>query len=130
MKALEKIHIAAIAACICIAPVIVTATSYFPDELAGNADRTQTVMKAEATVHLFHSGAGAVKNAVEITDILTVYREDPCRTIKEIGKIRIVSFDGDNFLRAVVIEGEIRPGDTAKIGQISYLITPPAFICK
>jgi hypothetical protein len=130
MKALEKIQIAAIAACICIAPVIVTATSFFPEELAGNADRTQTVMKAGATVHLFHSGTSAVGSTVGINDILTVYREEPCRTFKAVGKIRIVSFDGDNYLKAEVIVGEIRPGDMAKRDLISYLITPAAFICK
>ena len=130
MKTLEKIQIAAIAACICASPVIVTATSFFPDELAGNADRAQTVMKAGATVHLFHSGASAVGSTVGINDILTVYREEPCRTLNEVGKIKIVSFYSANYIRAEVVEGELRQGDTAKKDRISYLIVPTPFICR
>lgn len=128
MKAVEKIQIAVIAACICAAPAVVIATSFVPEEITG--DRTQAAATAGATVYLFHSNNGAIKNVTGVNDILTVYRENRCGTVMEAGKIKIISFSGDNYLKAEVIEGEIKNGDMAKKGRISYLITPAAFVCK
>ena len=128
MKTIEKILIVIMVTCICVSPALVTATTFVPEEITG--DRTQTVMKAGASVYLFYSRNGDKTVAPGINDILTVYHEDRCGTFNEVGKIRIRSFNGDNYLRAEVIDGMIRPGDTAKKARISYLIIPAAFVCK
>jgi hypothetical protein len=109
-------------------PAIVSATSFVPEEITG--EKPQAMVKVGTTVYMFHSGNGAQKNVVAVNDILTVYHEEPCRTVSEVGKIKIVSFYGDNYLKAEVIEGEIKNGDMAKKGRISYLISPTAFVCK
>jgi hypothetical protein len=130
MQTKGKILIIVMVSCICVMPAIVAATSFFPEELTGAGEGTQTVMKVGTNVYIFHSGTSDVKHAVGVNDILTVYREEPCRTVNEVGKIKILSFNGANYIRAEVVEGEIRQGDTAKKDRISFLIIPAAFICK
>ncbi len=122
MKAKAKILLIVMVSFFCLMPAISAATSYFPEELTG--------AKAGTSVYLFHSGTAEIKDAAATGDILTVYREDPCRTVLEAGKIRIVSFGGDNYIRAEVVDGNIRPGDMARKGSVLYLVTPAAFICK
>jgi hypothetical protein len=88
------------------------------------------VNKTGAHVYLFHSGTEDIKNAIRINDVLTVYRESPCCNLKETGKIKIVSFTGDNYMKAEVVEGVIKPGDIAKKGTIAGLILVSGCDCK
>jgi len=109
------------------APLTVFATSYMP--FFHRQDRGGTVMKTGQTLHLFHSGTGDVKKAIHANDVLTVYRTTPSCEVKEVGKIRVIAYIGETYLKGEVLEGEIRPDDVAKKGKVSCLVIS-AGICE
>jgi hypothetical protein len=91
----------------------------------------ETVMKAGSIVYLFHSGTDDVRNAINVNDVLTVYREYPPDFFpgsKEAGKVRILSPLGDYYFAGEVVEGEMQPGYLAKKGTVACFITPFARI--
>jgi hypothetical protein len=103
-------------------PVTVLATSYMPTFFYHQQDIKETVMKAGQTLYLFHSGTEDVKRAIRDNDILIVYRISPSCEVKMVGKIRMISYVGDIYLKGKIIEGEIRPNDIAKKGNVSCLV--------
>ena len=102
------------------APLTVFATSYTP--LFHRQDRGETVMKAGQILHLFHSGTADVRKTINTNDVLTVYRIMPSCEVKEVGKIRVIAYVGETYLKGEVVEGEIRPDDIAKKGKVSCLV--------
>jgi hypothetical protein len=109
------------------APLTVHATSFMP--FFHRQDKGETVMKKGQEVHLFHSGTDAVRKAVHGGDILTVYRITPACELKEVGKIRVIEFIGETYLKCTVVDGEIKPDDIAKKGNVSCLVIS-AGICN
>jgi hypothetical protein len=104
------------------APVTVFAVSYPPAPLYHREYIAETVIKAGQTVYLFHSGTEEVRMTIQDNDILTVYRINPSCEVKTVGKIKIISHVGDTYLKGEVIEGEIKPDDIAKKGNVSCLV--------
>src|ERR1700686_3659976 len=85
-----------------------------------------TVIKTGSKVYLFHSGTDDVRNAINVDDVLTVYREYPrdfSPGSKEVGKVRILSPLGDYYFAGEVVEGEMQPGYLAKKGTVACFIT-------
>jgi hypothetical protein len=81
------------------------------------------------TVCLFQSGTADVKKAISIGDILIVYHEGPKHELKETGKIKVLSYSGDDYLKGEVVEGEIKTGDIAKKGDVASLIISSSDKC-
>jgi hypothetical protein len=102
--------------------VTVFATSYPPAPLYHREDTGEPVRVVGQTVHLFHSGTEEVKRTIHINDILTVFRIDTSCKVKEVGKIRIISYIGETYLKGEVVEGGIKPDDIAKKGNVSCLV--------
>ena len=71
------------------------------------------IMKVGDAVCLFQSGTADVKKAITIGDILVVYREGSKRELKEVGKIKALSYSGEDYLKGQDVEGEIKSGDIA-----------------
>jgi len=103
------------------APLTVFAVSY-PPPLYHRQDRGETVMKVGQIVYLFHSGTDDVKKTIHTNDILTVYRINPSCEVNPIGIIKVLSYIGETYIKAEVLEGEIRPDDIAKKGNVSCLV--------
>jgi hypothetical protein len=103
-------------------PLTVFAVSYPPAPLYHREYLAETVIKAGQTVYLFHSGTEEVRMTIQNNDILTVYRINPFCEVKTVGKIKIISHVGDTYLKGEVIEGEIKPDDIAKKGNVSCLV--------
>jgi hypothetical protein len=103
-------------------PLTVMATAYLPAFFYHQNDIMGTVMKAGQTVFLFHSGTEDVKRSIRNNDILIVYRISPSCEVKMVGKIRLLAYIGDTYLKGKIIEGEIRPNDVAKKGNVSCLV--------
>ena len=103
------------------APLTVFAVSY-PPPLYHRQDRGETVMKVGQIVYLFHSGTDDVKKTIHANDILTVYRTNPSCEVKPVGIIKVLSYIGETYIKAEVLEGEIRPDDIAKKGNVSCLV--------
>jgi len=103
------------------APLSVFAVSY-PPPLYHRQDRGETVMKVGQIVYLFHSGTDDVRKTIHANDILTVYRINPSCEVKPVGIIKVLSYIGETYIKAEVLEGEIRPDDIAKKGNVSCLL--------
>jgi hypothetical protein len=130
MKKSMKILTAAMFSYVFIIPVIVTAAPVFPEPLHENGLKTEAMFKIGAHVYLFHSATKEVRSAIRVHDVLTVYRESPCCNLIETGKIKILSFTGNNYIKAQVVEGVIRPGDTVKKGKVSCLVLVSGCDCE
>ena len=42
--------------------------------------------------------------------------------MKVVGKIKVISYVGETYLKGEVLEGEIRANDVAQIGKVSCLV--------
>jgi hypothetical protein len=82
------------------------------------------------TVCLFESGTEDVKKSININDIIPVYRESKSHELKEVGKIKVLSYAGEDYLKGEVIEGEVRTGDIAKKGDVASLVISSEDKCK
>jgi hypothetical protein len=110
------------------APLTVFGVSY-PPTLYHRHGRGDTVMKAGQTVYLFHSGTDDVRKTIHADDVLTVYRISPSCEVTPVGIIKVLSYIGETYIKAEVLEGEVRPDDIAKRGNVSCLIIS-AGICN
>jgi hypothetical protein len=85
-------------------------------------------MKAGQKVWLFHSGTPDVRKEICLNDIIPVYREVKAGNnykVEEVGKIKVLSYDGRNYFEAMVVSGEARIGDIATQKTASCLVVPP-----
>lgn len=82
------------------------------------------------TVCLFQSGTADVKKAINIGDVLVVYRENKKQEIKEVGKIKVLSYVGEDYMRGEVVEGELQAGDIAKKEGVASLVISSGDKCK
>ena len=82
------------------------------------------------TVCLFQSGTADVRQAISIGDVLPVFREGSDRELTTVGRIRVLSFVGDDYLKGEVIEGEVRAGDVAKKDDAASLVISARERCK
>jgi hypothetical protein len=98
--------------------------------------RSEVVMKMGNKVHLFHSGTQEVKKEICLNDVLPVYRDtavgyrqtkgaDQVKNLKEVGKVKVLSYVGDHYFEGVIVEGEVRPGDVVK-KDAAYCLVQPA----
>ena len=81
-------------------------------------------------VCFFQSGTADVKKSICVGDLLTVYRESGKHELKEVGKIKVLSYIGEDYLKGEVIEGEVRTEDIAKKGDVASLVISSEDKCK
>jgi hypothetical protein len=102
------------------APITVFGVSY-PVQLYHRQDRHDAFVQGD-TAYLFHSGTDAVRKTIHPNDVITVYRISPSCEVAEAGKIKVISYVGETYLKAEIIEGEIKPDDIAKKGKVSCIV--------
>lgn len=84
-------------------------------------------MTAGVKLYLFYSGTEEIRRTINVNDVLTVYQEYPpdySRTMREVGKVRVLAPLGDYYFNGEVIGGEVQAGDLAKKGTIACFVTP------
>ena len=111
-------------------PQLVNAVSWSPIEEERQEKVDKGIMVKGMVVCLFQSGTADVKKAISIGDILVVYAESPKHALKEVGKIKVLSYSGEDYLKGEVVEGEIKPGDIAKKGEVASLVISSGDKCK
>jgi len=105
------------------APSTVFAVSYAPAPLFHRQERGEKiVMKVGETVYLFHSGTEDIKRTIHPHDLLTVYRIKPSCEVIEVGKLMVLSYIGETYLKGQVVEGELRPDEIVQKGNVSCVI--------
>lgn len=103
-------------------PLTVLAVSYPPAPLYHQQVNGETVLTVGQAVYMFHSGTADVKKNIRTKDVLTVYRINSSCEVTEVGKIRVISYIGETYIKGEVIQGEIKQDDIAKKGAVSCLI--------
>ena len=107
-------------------PAVVHAVTYsFPENEPAYL-KDEAVINVGTKLYLFHSGTEDVKKAINVNDVLTVYREYPSDIspgARETGKVKVLSVLGDYYYEAIVIEGAVQPGYLAKKGTVACFIT-------
>jgi hypothetical protein len=103
-----------------------------PSPIPGeNEERLVQGIKVKGeTICLFQSGTADVKNAINVNDVLPVYRENKSHELKEVGKIKVLSYIGEDYLKGEVVEGELKAGDIAKNGEVASLVISSDNSCK
>ena len=84
-------------------------------------------MQAGQKVWLFLSGTPDVKKEICLNEIIPVYREVKAGAryqIKEVGKVKVLSYQGKNYFEAQVVSGIVKVGDVATKESASCLVLP------
>jgi hypothetical protein len=82
------------------------------------------------SVCLFQSGTDDVRKTIGIGDVLIVYREGGNREHKEVGKIKVLSYVGDDYIKGEVVDGVVQTGDVAIKGKVAGLVIFSGERCK
>ncbi len=111
-------------------PLLAEAVSFSPVPAEHEEKVTRGIIEKGAMVCLFQSGTADVKKAISIGDLLVVFREGPKHELREVGKIKVLSYAGEDYLQGEVIEGEIKAGDIAKKDEVASLVISSGEKCK
>jgi hypothetical protein len=129
MKALARIFMVLLVFSVSL-PHAARAVSWSPLQEEREEKIAQGIMVKGTILCLFQSGTADVKKAINVNDVLSVFREGKSHNLKEVGKIKILSYSGEDYLKGVVIEGEVKAGDIAKKGDVASLIISSDDKCK
>lgn len=129
MKNIAKLLAVLLISCIGL-PHLVNAVSWSPIQEEREENAAKGIMVKGTVVCLFQSGTADVKKAINVNDILPVYRESKSYEIKEVGKVKVLSYVGEDYLKGEVVEGEIKAGDIAKKGDVASLIISSGDKCN
>ncbi len=98
------------------------AVSYFPAPFYHRMEKLESPMRAGETVYLFHSGTDDVRKTIHVSDILAVHRVNASCEVVTVGKIKVISYVGETYIKGVIMEGDIMPNDIARKGDASCLV--------
>jgi hypothetical protein len=129
MKKIGKVLVVLVILCIGL-PQLANAVSPSPVPEEREERIAKGIKVKGETVCLFESGTVDVKKTISVGDLLTVYTESGKHELKEVGKIKVLSFIGEDYLKGEVIEGEVRTGDIAKKGDVASLVISSGDKCK
>ena len=129
MKKIGRLLAVLLISCVGL-PQLTNAVSWSPLEEEREEKAVKKLMVKGIIVCLFQSGTADVKKAINVNDVLPVYRESKSHELKEVGKIKVLSYVGDDYLKGEVVEGEIKAGDIAKKGDVASLIISSGDKCK
>jgi hypothetical protein len=129
MKKIGKFLVVLLILCAAL-PQLAKAVSWSPIEAEREEKVSKGIMVKGMVVCLFQSGTADVKKAININDILPVYRESKSHELKEVGKIKVLSYRGEDYLKGEVVEGDLKAGDIAKKGDAASLIISPGDKCN
>ena len=129
MKKIAKLLAVLLTLCAGLPP-LVNAVSWSPLQEEREEKAAKGIMVKGTIVCLFQSGTADVRKAININDILPVYREGKPHELKEVGKIKVLSYVGEDYLKGEVVEGELKAGDIAKKGDVASLIISSGDKCK
>lgn len=79
---------------------------------------------------LFYGGGAKIKKQFPVGAVVNVYSRNRAFGLnfnQRVGKIKIISFEGDNFIKAQVVEGTVRSGDVVKMkpnAAAACMVTP------
>lgn len=111
-------------------PVLAHAVSWSPLQEEREEKAAKGIREKGAIVCLFQSGTVEIRKEIHPGDVLSVYREDRGHRLKEVGKVKILAYAGEDYLKGEVVEGELMPGDVAKKGDVASLVISSEEKCR
>jgi hypothetical protein len=111
-------------------PRFAGAVSWSPLQEEYEEKAASGIMGKGAIICLFQSGTSDVRESITMNDILPVYRENASHDLKEVGKIKILSYVREDYLKGEVVEGDIKAGDIAKKNDVASLIIASGDKCN
>jgi hypothetical protein len=130
MKKIVWVFIVMVLSLIMGVPLHAYGVSYSVVEEQRDERIAKGIMSKGTVVCLFQSGTADVKKAINVNDVLPVYRESKSHELKEVGKIKVLSYVREDYLKGEVVEGEIKAGDIVKKGDVASLIISPGDKCN
>jgi len=106
------------------------AVSYSVVEEQREEKAAKGIREKGETVCLFQSGTEDVRKAIGIGDVLIVHREGVNHEHVAVGKIRVLSYVGEDYIKGEVVDGVVQTGDLAKKGKVAGLVISTEERCK
>ena len=111
-------------------PLNAQAVSFSPVPEEQAEKKMKGIRATGEMVCLFQSGTEDVRKTISIGDILVVYRQEKNNDAREVGKIRVLSYIREDYMKGEVVDGEVRAGDIAKKGPVASLVISDEGACK
>ena len=99
-----------------VLPQFANAVSWSPIQEKREEKAAKGIMVKGTIVCLFQSGTADVKKAISVNDILTVFRESKSHERKEVGKVKVLSYVGEDYLKARLSKARSRQATSQKKG--------------
>ncbi len=129
MKRTARILVGVLIVCT-VLPWLAYAVAWSPEA----AEREEKAVKGIKTtgdiVCLFQSGTAGVRNIIHVGDVLPVYREKRDHQAHPAGKVKILDYVGEDYMKAEVVEGELMTGDVAKKEEVASLLLSSQDKCQ
>lgn len=80
-------------------------------------NKAEVVAKTGNTVRLLHKGKREAQADFCLDEIVPIYRwhaGGPRVRYRETGKVKITRYEGDHYLEATLMEGDVKEGDIAR----------------
>ncbi len=129
MKRYAKILVVVMILCTVI-PWLAHAVSWSPETAGREEKAAKSIKTAGDIVCLFQSGTSDVRKIIHISDVLPVYRENRDHELYPVGKVRILDYVGEDYLKTEVVEGELMTGDVAKKEDVATLLISSGDKCQ
>ncbi len=111
-------------------PLRARSVAFSPIATEQEKKASEGIMVKGDIICLFQSGTADVRKTIFVNDILPVYREAKTHELVEVGKIKVIAYVGEDYIKAEVIEGELKSGDIAKKGEAAVLIISSEKKCE
>ncbi len=129
MKGTAKILVVALIVCT-VMPWFAHAVAWSPEAAEREEKAAKGIKTAGDIVCLFQSGTSEVRKIINVGDVLPVYRENRDHQARPVGKVKILDYVGEDYMKAEVVEGELMTGDVAKKEDVASLILSSGDKCQ
>ncbi len=111
-------------------PLLAHAVAWSPEAAEREEKATKGIKTSGDIVCLFQSGTGEVRKIIHAGDVLPVYRENSDHQSHTVGKIKILDYVGEDYMKAEVVDGELMTGDIAKKDDVASLLLSSGDKCQ
>jgi hypothetical protein len=124
---MKILKIGTLIAVACLLSMVVTgcAAPVVKSEVVSTPGKTSTVGEK---VRLFHSGAESVKEVFCVGAVIPVFKEVSAWGVTkriEVGKIKVLSYEGNQAIVAEVVEGTVKAGNIAEKEATACMVYVP-----
>ncbi len=129
MKRIAKILVGVLIVCT-VMPWLALAVAWSPEAAEREEKAAKGIKTAGDIVCLFQSGTVEVKRIIHVGDVLPVFRENRDHQAHPAGKVKILDYVGQDYLKAEVVEGELMTGDVAQKEDVASLLLSSGDKCQ